>query len=69
MGFFPTRNIMPPPPSQLAVDQIGFAPCFTFVFLTVNYLLEGQTGLECQDSVRRDYQDVVVAGWMVRVLN
>jgi len=50
---------------KLAVDQIGFAPCFTFVFLTVNYLLEGQTGMECQDSVRRDYQDVVVAGWMV----
>uniref|UniRef100_A0A2P2I5S7 Mitochondrial inner membrane protein Mpv17 n=1 Tax=Hirondellea gigas TaxID=1518452 RepID=A0A2P2I5S7_9CRUS len=46
-------------------DQAFFAPSFLVVFLGSLGLMQGKTANEVQKQIKKDYIDIVIAGWMV----
>ncbi|KAF2367515.1 Mpv17/PMP22 [Trinorchestia longiramus] len=50
---------------KVLLDQGLFAPTFIVVFLTSVGLLQFKTLQQIQDQIKRDYIDIVLAGYMV----
>jgi len=53
------------PFKKVAVDQLAFNPVFTSVFLTANGLSQGLQWPQLKDNIKRDYVDIILAGWTV----
>ena len=53
---------------KVAVDQLAFNPCFTVVFLTANGLTQGLQLQKVRHNIQRDYVDIMLAAWSVRLL-